>query len=179
MRRRRLHVVLVAAAIAFYSAITALVGTRDDFGDAVPLLVALAVPLVLLAPRWPPAAALLQWCAVLLPLLAYIVTLVVVGDKSGSAEFHTVAAELIPILALGLAIDLRVFQLRRFEGPLPAFASLLPLGVLLFGEYQALQSVFTKAPADGDLVAAAIAAGFVGLITTSLLDRRADAGHPD
>lgn len=106
-----------------------------------------------------------------LPLGAFVVTLLLVsslGSREGSATFHEAGAQIIPILLLALALEGRTFQVARFRDPTELFAAFIVLGFLAVGEYCALRAVYSGQPASGDVVAAAIAAGFVGVAVLAL-----------
>ena len=121
--------------------------------------------------RSPPEATrqVLAALGLVVPVLAFVITLYAIGDaQPRSLAFHESAAQVIPVLALALAVDARVFSLRRVHDGGDVVVALALVGFLAGGEYEALRALYSGAPERADIVGAAIAAGFAGLASAAL-----------
>jgi hypothetical protein len=104
-----------------------------------------------------------------LPIIAFAVFSLMVDHNSGTVGFDGVAAQIIVVLLLVLAIDARFFRLRKDHDRFDRAATLFTMILLGAGEYYALQSLIENHPRHTEMVAGAIAAGFVAVAVTALL----------
>jgi MFS family permease len=108
-----------------------------------------------------------------LPIVAFAVCTVFVEPSSGTLGFDEVGAQIVVVLLLVLAIDTRFFRLRKDRDGLDRAAILFTMILLGAGEYYALQSLIDDQPRHSEMVAGAIAAGFVAVAVTALVGRGA------
>ncbi|HSH59932.1 MAG TPA: hypothetical protein VK988_09890 [Acidimicrobiales bacterium] len=91
-------------------------------------------------------------------------------ESSGTEDFYAAAAQIIPVLLLGLAIESRSVRLRRVGNPLDAaFALLVIVGFLGFGEFRAMKAL-AGTPDRNDFISvwAALMAGFLAVTLNAL-----------
>lgn len=149
---------------------------HDEWTDALPFAAIVLIALgVLLGHRTPMGAwfdkvKTIVW---ILPLGGFALTVAVVGEEAGSKEFHSAAAQVIPVLALGLAIEARAFAEQLGGDDTARATALVTLSLLAYGEYEALDSLATTIGRDAELVWAALAAGALGVLLVSSLGSRA------
>lgn len=103
-----------------------------------------------------------------LPVLAFVVFTSVVTPSAGTKSFDEIGAQVIVVLLLALAIDARFFRLQTDRDRLDIAAVCFTMLLLATGEFYALKGIFTQHPAHGEIVAGAIAAGFVAVAVTAL-----------
>jgi hypothetical protein len=174
-------VVLIAAGLVLVGAIV--IAVEDELQDAT---AAFGVFLVLLVAAffgdklplegtWPQSAATVL---AVLPILSFVATLIVLDDGNGSKDFHSTAAEIIPVLLLAIAIEAKGFGRRQLRTGTQLGAALSTMLLLAYGGGEALQSLWKNQAHDGDIVGAALVAGFVGVLVVWWLGeeaaRRAD-----
>jgi len=106
-----------------------------------------------------------------LPLLAWLVASIVatVTRQVGSHEFYGAVAQILPVLLLALAIDMRSIvhgPARGLEMGMAMFVFL----VLGLAEYSALHAVDSRHASNDDfsVVVGALAASFVAIVTLAL-----------
>jgi hypothetical protein len=116
---------------------------------------------------------------VFLPVLAFVITTVFVGDARGSAAFHEIAAQVIVVLLLALALEARFFRLHRVREPLDLVGMLFTMLVLGCGEFYALQSIGSEDPAHVNIVGGAVAAGFVAVAVSALVGPSGESGEEE
>jgi hypothetical protein len=114
-----------------------------------------------------------------LPILAYLLTVAWVGSARGSVRFDEVGAQVIAVLALALAIDVRFFRLGGRTDRLEVMSTLFVMLLLGIGELYALRGVFSGQPHHGEIVAAAIAVGFTAVGVSSLVHTSRGAHEED
>lgn len=104
-----------------------------------------------------------------LPVAAYVITVSWIGSSRGSLRFDEIGAQVIAVLALALALDARYFRLDQTMERLEVLSSCFVILLLGIGELYALRGVFGARPHHGEVVAGAIAAGFVGVAVSALV----------
>ena len=169
-------VVLIAACLALFGAIW--IGLEDEPQDAMPafgiglvlVLAALFGHKLPLEAEWPQSVA--TGLAVL-PIVSFVATLVVLEDGDGSIPFHSTAGEIIPVLLLAIAIEAKGFARRRLRTGTQLGAALSTMLLLAYGGGEALQSLWKNEAHDGDVVGAALVAGFVGVLVVWWLGEEA------
>lgn len=102
-----------------------------------------------------------------LPIVAFTV-FSATTPQEGSETFNEVGAQVIIVLLLALAIDTRFFRLRSDRDRLDLAATVFTMILLGCGEFYALQGLFTGDPQHSEMVAGAIAAGFVAVAISAL-----------
>ena len=107
------------------------------------------------------------------PIVIWVIAAIAFGTamgskRTGSIEFDSVAAQVIPVLALALALQGRTFDIRVVRGPSDLYLMILTFAFLADGEFSALRSLYSSNPANADVIAAAITAGFAGLVLRGL-----------
>ncbi len=109
------------------------------------------------------------------PVFAYIAFYDLMGESAGTISFDEIGAQVIVVLVLALAVEARFFRLQVDRDRLDLMATILIMLILASGEYYALKGVFTDNPEHGEMVAGAIAAGFVAVAIAALAgpERRA------
>jgi hypothetical protein len=113
--------------------------------------------------------AALRAALVFLPILAYLVTVAWIGSTGATVRFDEIGAQVIAVLVLALAIDVRFFRLTGDRDRLEVMSTCFVMILLAIGELYALRGVFTGAPAHGEIVAAAIAVGFTAVAVSALI----------
>jgi hypothetical protein len=105
----------------------------------------------------------------LLPIAAFGLTSMLIGDTPGTVRFDEIGAQVITVLLLALAIDARFFRLRAGRDRLDVAAILFVVLVLAVGEYYALRGLLAAEPAHAEMIAGAIAAGFTAVALSALV----------
>jgi hypothetical protein len=103
-----------------------------------------------------------------LPVATYLVTAFFVGSSHGTVAFDEIGAQIIVVLLLALALEARFFRLHRLREPTELGATLLIMLLLGVGEFYAVRAVATTQAKHADVVAGAIAAGFVAVAIAAL-----------
>jgi hypothetical protein len=103
-----------------------------------------------------------------LPIVAFLLTMELVGDSTGTVPFDEVAAQIIAVFLLALALEARFFRLHRVREPLDLAGALFTILMLGSGEFYALQGIASERPLHANLIGGAIAAGFVAVAITAL-----------
>jgi hypothetical protein len=149
----------------------ALVVARSNGGPLAALFATLAVGVVMaLAARVDIAATtrVLGGLRVFLPIVAFVFITTWIGTAAGTLQFDEIGAQVIAVLLLALAVDARFFWLRTDWDRLDVIGTCLIMVILAAGEYYALKGLFIEEPRHGEMVAGAIAAGFIGVAITAL-----------
>jgi hypothetical protein len=103
-----------------------------------------------------------------LPIVAFLLTMELVGDSTGTIAFDEVAAQIIAVFLLALALEARFFRLHRVREPLDLAGALFTIVLLGSGEFYALQGIASERPLHANLIGGAIAAGFVAVAIAAL-----------
>lgn len=114
-------------------------------------------------------AVALRAAHVFLPILAYLVTVAWIGSTRATVRFDEIGAQVIAVLVLALAIDVRFFRLTADRDRLEVMSTCFVMILLAIGELYALRGVFTGAPEHGEIVAASIAVGFTAVAVSALI----------
>jgi hypothetical protein len=111
-----------------------------------------------------------DWIPAVVPVVALVVSVLFVGSRTGTLQFHVVAAQIIPVLLLALMFQARIFQVSKALHIFSAMYLMLNLEMVAFGEFAALRSVFTETPQDAAIVVGAIGSLFVSMIVSAVSD---------
>jgi drug/metabolite transporter superfamily protein YnfA len=103
-----------------------------------------------------------------LPVIVFSLVAVLMGPTPGTTKFDEIGAQVIVVLLLALAVDARFFRLQVERDRLDTVAVCFTMIVLAVGEYNALRGLLTGHPRHSEIVAGAIAAGFVAVAITAL-----------
>jgi hypothetical protein len=114
------------------------------------------------------ARLVLEILGAVLPLVAFSI-FAAMTPSIGSRAFREVGAQIIVVLLLALAIDTRFFRLRSDRDRFDLAVTIFTLILLGSGEFYALQGLFTGHPHHDEMVAGAIAAGFVAVAVSALM----------
>jgi hypothetical protein len=116
---------------------------------------------------------------IFLPIVAFLLVTNWTGAAAGTLRFDEIGAQVIAVLLLTLAVDARFFQLGGNRDRLDVMGTCFIMVILSAGEYYALRGLFTGQPQHSEMVAGAIATGFVGVATTALAGAgRSKVGEP-
>lgn len=160
---------LLVAAVLVVGGVVYLVRTRSSPGGLA-FAVGLAVVVLIAFVRVDLTAFLraLRTMRAFLPVAAFSAITAAMGSEAGTRAFDEVGAQAIVVLLLALAIDARFFRLRIDYDRIDALAVCLTMTLLAVGEFYALRSLATKHPIHAEIIAGAIAAGFVAVAVTAL-----------
>lgn len=113
---------------------------------------------------------LFAWAAPIVPFVAPAITFVAVtwplAESSASLRFQEQASQIILVLLIGYVIEAGALRWRRQS--VDWMLSLVTVLILLVGETYALISLATDDPAHADIVAGAMAAGVVAILTAAV-----------
>jgi hypothetical protein len=114
------------------------------------------------------ARLFLEILGAVLPVVAFAI-FDVITPSTGSKAFREVGAQVIVVLLLALAIDTRFFRLRSDRDRLDLAATVFTLILLGSGEFYALLGLFTGHPHHDEVIAGAVAAGFVAVAVSAFM----------
>jgi hypothetical protein len=171
MRRGAAVAALIVVVLVLAACVVALI-VKDSAGPVSLVISALIAGgifalLLRLDVNW--AVETLEFSGVALPVFGFLIFSAVTDPQAGGKEFAEVGAQIIIVLLLALAIEARFFHLRAPRDRLDRVASLFTMIVLAAGEFYALQGIAAKHPTNNEMVAGAIAAGFVAVAVSALL----------
>jgi hypothetical protein len=149
----------------------ALVVARSEGSPLAALFAAIAVGVVMVPAARADIAAtvrVLDGLRVFLPIVGFLLVTSWIGTAAGTLKFDEIGAQVIAVLLLALALDARFFWLRSDRDRLDALGTCFIMVALATGEYYALKGLFMGTPQHGEMVAGAIAAGFIGVAITAL-----------
>ena len=113
---------------------------------------------------------LLAWAAPIVPFVAPAVTFVAVTwplpADAESIRFQEQASQIIPLLLIGFVIETGALRWRR--QPVDWLLSLVTVVILIVGEVYAMVALATDDPSHADVVAGAMAAGAVAILTAAV-----------
>lgn len=128
---------------------------------------------------WDYLGRLVVWAAPSVPFVAPALTFIAVtwplaSSSSGSMRFQEQASQILVVLLIGYVIEAGALRWRRQS--VDWLLSLVTVLILLVGETYALVALATDDPAHADIIAGAMAAGLVAILTAAIqgsLKRRA------
>ena len=156
--------------------VTVVEGAKDDWTDALPFAGIVVIALMVLRTSGTLVDTRFDkfktgvW---ILPIAGFAITIIAVGEEAGTKDFHSAAAQVIPVLALGLAIEARAFTEQLAGANTARATALVTLSLLAYGEYEALDSLAGPIGRDAELVWAALLAGALGVLLVASLGTRA------
>lgn len=114
---------------------------------------------------------LVAWAAPIVPFVAPAIAFVAVtwplpSDSSETLRFQEQASQIILVLLIGFVIEAGALRWRRQS--VDWLLSLVTVLILLVGEIYCLVALATDDPAHADIVAGAMAAGLVAILTAAI-----------
>jgi hypothetical protein len=120
---------------------------------------------------WVYLGRLIAWAAPSVPFVAPAITFIAITwplakESSGTMRFQEQASQIILVLLIGYVIEAGALRWRRQS--VDWMLSLVTVLILLVGEVYALVSLATDNPNHADIVAGALAAGVVAILTAAI-----------
>jgi hypothetical protein len=120
---------------------------------------------------WDYLGRLVVWAAPSVPFLAPTITFIAVTwplaeSSSGSMRFQEQASQILLVLLIGYVIEAGALRWRSQS--VDWLLSLVTVLILLVGETYALVDLATDDPAHADIIAGAMAAGVVAILTAAI-----------
>jgi hypothetical protein len=129
-----------------------------------------ALSLAWLGELWDYLGRLLAWAAPIVPFVAPALTFIAVTwplpAASESMRFQEQASQIVPVLLIGYVIEAGALRWRSQS--VDWLLSLVTVLILIVGEIYALVALATDDPNHADIVAGAMAAGVVAIITAAI-----------
>jgi hypothetical protein len=121
------------------------------------------------------------WMFVLGYGVVFLVALSLTPPEANTLEFYATSAQIVPVLVLVLAVELRLFAMRPSRGGWRASASGPILMFLRVSEVFAMVPLITGDLSDGDpqWVVGGLATGFAGIAVVALVPPTGPTGVAD
>jgi hypothetical protein len=122
-----------------------------------------------------------RWAAPHVPFLAPAAVFVAITwllpDDKASLAFQEQSSQIIPVLLIGFVIEAGALRWR--DQPIDGLLSLVTVAILIAGETYALLAIADARSAHADIVAGAMAAGVVAILTAALQGAIAERSQPE
>jgi hypothetical protein len=121
-----------------------------------------------------------RWAAPHVPFLApaivFVAITLLLPDDKASLAFQEQSSQIVPVLLIGFVIEASALRWRA--QPVDWLLSLVTVAILIGGETYALLAIADAKSAHADIVAGAMAAGVVAILTAALQGAIAERSEP-